>query len=213
MARRRPSPTPSPAPPSRLPPGATPGPRLPDAPGLILVVDTREQRALDFTGVCPFVVKGLKTGDYSLLNHEHEITLERKSLSDLHSTVISDRPRFVRELERMRAYSFAAIIVEGTMRDVLSYLPPPRAAAHFTPAQLAAHPKTIINSLVSWSIEYGVRVFFADTDRNVCRALVLSLAKRVWRKHHPMNASEIVAEIDAGASPSPSPSSSEAPAA
>lgn len=179
------------------------------------MVDTREQRALDFTGVCPFVVKGLKTGDYSLLNHEHEIAIERKSLSDLHSTVISDRPRFIRELERMRAYSFAAIIIEGTLRDVLDYLPPPKAAAHFTPAQLAAHPKTIVNSLVSWSIEYGVRVFFADTDRNVCRALVLSLAKRVWRKHHPLKASEIVADVPSSSSPSPSPSpsGSEAPAA
>lgn len=192
---------------ARLPKGAVDGPRLPDAPGLVLVVDTREQAPLDFTGLCPFVVAGLKTGDYSFVGAEHAFCVERKGLADLHGTVISDRPRFTREIERMAHYEYAAILIEGTVGDVLSFTLPPRAAAHFTPAQLMAHPRTIINSLLSWEIEYGIHVHFVSTDRNLCRALVLSLARRFWRKKHPPGSAA------SASSSSPSPSGSEAPAA
>jgi hypothetical protein len=83
-----------------------------------VVVDTREQAPL-FSGE-PWSVRGtLHTGDYSLLGHEGEVCLERKSLEDAYGTFGRGRERFERELERMRVYRTKAILIEGTYADVL----------------------------------------------------------------------------------------------
>ena len=53
----------------------------------------------------------LATGDYSVRGYEGEFTVERKSLPDLVRSVTHDRERFVRELERMRAFEFRRLLV------------------------------------------------------------------------------------------------------
>ncbi len=51
---------------------------------LTIAVDSREQLALDFT--LPTTRATLSTGDYSILNLEELVTVERKSLPDLKAT-------------------------------------------------------------------------------------------------------------------------------
>lgn len=64
-------------------------------------------------------MKGLKTGDYTILGMEDHISVERKSLEDFISCVGGERERFDREIERLKEFPVKAIIVEATLHDLL----------------------------------------------------------------------------------------------
>lgn len=98
----------------------------------MIIVDTSEQRPLEpwvFRSgqriALPTVRKSLETGDYSVEGAEELVTVERKSISDLASTLYGsaecsngDRAghldRFRRELERMQPFARKWWLVEGT---------------------------------------------------------------------------------------------------
>ena len=70
----------------------------------------------------PTVEKHLKVGDYGILGfsdwaHPYFI-VERKSLSDLIGSLTQRRDQFFVEIEAMRRFNFAAIIVEGLWEQV-----------------------------------------------------------------------------------------------
>jgi len=96
-----------------------------------VIIDSREQRSWFFEGITkevkgvthkievPTMVRGLKTGDYSIDGYEDKICVERKSVQDLIGTITRGRDRFQNELERMQAMDFSAVIVEGTWEKTL----------------------------------------------------------------------------------------------
>jgi ERCC4-type nuclease len=140
-----------------------------------LVIDTREQRPYSFEGVAPTVRAGLPAGDYSILGHETAFAIERKAIGDAFSSFTRERDRFKRELEKLQSYELAVILIEASLDDLLDH--PPERVAHVRPA-------TVINSLLSWRVDYGVTPIFGSRDRDRCRALVFRLAERFWRRHH-----------------------------
>ncbi len=120
----------------------------------ILLIDTREQHPYEFTRFGDqfesIQQRKLLCGDYSILGYETKIAFERKSLSDLVSTVIHNRERFVKELKKMAEYEHAAIVIEATALQVAS----PYSFSE-------ANPKSVIGSLQSFTLYYGVHVVFA----------------------------------------------------
>jgi ERCC4-type nuclease len=130
---------------------------------LVFVVDSREQRPYSFTNA---VVKGLRTGDYSLLGCEDEVAIERKSRADAYSTIGSNRARFQREFERLAGYSYAAVVVEATMPGFL-----------IPPAFSELNPKAALGTLLSWSVRYGIPIFFTG-DREYGQATTRYLLER-----------------------------------
>lgn len=149
--------------------------------GLTIVVDTREQRPLEFGPDVSTVRRKIDAGDYSIDGHDGPggFSIERKSLEDCFGTIISDRPRFERELVRLQAYTFRALVVEASLRDVLAYTSP--ASTGITDTQRAARPATVVNSLATYAIECGLHVFYTDRDPRFAAALVLRLAERFVR--------------------------------
>lgn len=158
---------------------------------MTLVIDTREQLEYSFDDVIdPVTGEPLRTtrtaliaGDYSLFGHEHAFAIERKSAADAYSTFSSGRARFERELDRAAGFEYFAILVEASMDGLLT---PPPHVQHVKPG-------TVLNSLISWSIERGVFVWFA-CNREIGRTTVLRLAEKFWRsKHDPARKSARVA--------------------
>lgn len=80
-----------------------------------VLVDTREQRPLPLKA--PILRKKLRTGDYSLLGAETRCAFERKNRHDFVSGVRANRDRFERQIERLAAYRWAAVIVEASYHD------------------------------------------------------------------------------------------------
>lgn len=149
-------------------------------------VDTREQAPWHFTGIeedkqqliVPLCTSlALETGDYSILGHQNEITIERKSPGDFRSSITADRARFEREMERMRemvaAGGYAAVVIEADFEELMQ-----------VPEISRISPTTIARTMQSWSIRYGVH-FWPMRDRRVAEVWTFRLLQMFWRhKRH-----------------------------
>lgn len=124
---------------------------------MIITIDTREQRpfCFEFENVS-FKTRSatLDTGDYSALFFEHLIAIERKSLQDLIQSMTKDRSRFVREMQRLKAYPVKAIIVEASWNQI-----------KMKQYRSRTHPNSVIGSLTSWIANYGIPVIMAENSR------------------------------------------------
>ena len=116
-----------------------------------IVVDTREQAPLPITRL-PTIRAGLATGDDSFRGGEHLFAVERKSLDDLAACVGTERERFTHELERMRGYDFARLLVVGTEADI--------RAGHY---RSRIEPKAVLHSLFAFEARYRLQIVFAPT--------------------------------------------------
>jgi DNA excision repair protein ERCC-4 len=116
-----------------------------------IIVDTREQEALTFTNL-PAERGTLDAGDYSIRGLTHLIALERKSLPDLVACVSRERERFERELQRLAAYRFRAIVVEADARDL---------ERGDWRSQVA--PAAVVASVLAWSARYCIPVWFVGS--------------------------------------------------
>ena len=126
-----------------------------------VIIDTREQTPLSFPPDVRTVRDRLKTGDYSIIGYEDRFTVERKTLSDLVRTVIHERERFVRELERMASFDFRRLLVVAPYAKVV------RGPYRFS----GAHPRAIVASLAAWEVRYGVPVVFAANEYEAARRI------------------------------------------
>jgi DNA excision repair protein ERCC-4 len=118
----------------------------------MVVVDSREQKPLWKSEVTR---KGLKTGDYSILNYEDQIAIERKSAIDLFCTLGKGHKRFREELERAKALDYFAIIIE---ESYLNCLHKTFIGAHHS----CMKGETVMAILFSLHIKYGIKVFFTN---------------------------------------------------
>lgn len=120
---------------------------------MIIVIDTREQTPLDFSG---YPVKteaaGLASGDYSLRGFENTIALERKSEADLLGSLTRGRERFEAELTRLRGYAYAAVICETSWRRLARGLYDSRM-----------EPAACMQSIIGLSVRNAIPFIMAET--------------------------------------------------
>ncbi len=162
---------------SQLPTLRFPSLNLPENWKPTIIVDTREQTPLPIT--FRTITSGLSTGDYSVVGLEDDFTVERKSLSDLYGSLTSGRERFSRELQRMRAFSFARLLIVGSVHEIEQ-----GAARH-----RGMNPKSVIHSLHAIEAR-GVPVVFAQSPA-AAAALVEGWA--FWRaREHLKNTSQLI---------------------
>ena len=86
-----------------------------------IVIDTREQTPLPFSRL-PTIRDGLYTADYSVAGMDSEFGVERKSIDDLVGCCCgSSRDRFMHELQRLRGFRFARLLIVGRESDVIAH--------------------------------------------------------------------------------------------
>ncbi len=117
-----------------------------------IIIDTREQEPWTFANL-PSEPGTLDSGDYSIRGLEHVVALERKSLPDLLTCCGSERERFVRELIRLRAYPYRAVVCECTLAD----LEEGDWRSRLLPTQ-------VLGSVASWQARYVPFVFAGNHD-------------------------------------------------
>lgn len=115
-----------------------------------IIIDNREQDPLPISAY-PTSPGTLNSGDYSFAGGEHWLSIERKSISDLVQSLTTERERFTRELERLRGYRFARLLIIGYVGDI--------EQGHY---RSRVTPKAILHSLYSIEAKY-VPVVFAHT--------------------------------------------------
>ena len=135
-----------------------------------VVIDTREQLPYSFSDRVVAVRSPLAAGDYSVAEVEHLLAVERKTLDDFVSSVIRDRPRFRRELEKLRDYRAACVVVEANLDDIFAHR-----------YHSGTHPNAVVGAALSIVVDYGVPVFFCS-DRQACCRFTEGFLLRAYRK-------------------------------
>jgi len=119
---------------------------------LRIIQDSREQAPFRFEGFPAVVeVAGLDAGDYSLAGFERRVAVERKSIQDLVGCLTGERPRFERELQRLKAMDAAAVVVEATADDL--------RAGHF---RARLNPEAAWQSVLAFTQRYRIPFFWAE---------------------------------------------------
>ena len=142
-----------------------------------VVVDTREQEPLSFDPLKVDVERRvLPAGDYSVAGYEHRVGVERKSLSDFVGSVIRARRRFAAELERLRSYDFACVVVEGSLADVFGRR-----------YRSGAEPASVFGAVISIIVDFGIPVYFCSDRQIACRFVqdyLLRIHKKLTEETH-----------------------------
>ena len=151
-------------------------------PHLTFVQDSREQWPFTFGALLrPAIfqgggteVRGLGEADYGVeVDGELlPIRIERKSHGDLAGVCGFGRERFERELERLRLYEYAGLIVEASLDDILRGYERSRIPG-----------RTVAASLIAWGIRYRLHVWLAESHRRgaaVCQRILEQAAVDWW---------------------------------
>lgn len=145
----------------------------------VVLVDTREQAPLSFAQFDNWLAGTktvtLETGDYSVEGMEALVCLERKSLNDLVSTLMHQRERFFRELERMRAYPYRAILVEASYEDI-------KSPYTFT-QDVMAHPNGVSGSLDALEVKFGIPVIYTSRNKALAEEKAASWLSKTFTYH------------------------------
>jgi ERCC4-type nuclease len=146
-----------------------------------IIIDTREQTPLSFTGL-PSIRGTLQSGDYSLLGCEDSFAVERKTIADFVGCCIGDnRERFERELHRLRGFQFKRLLIIGSAAEVERH----RYVSKIPPA-------SVLGSLAAWEVRYDVPVIWMATAEAAALAIErwagifsLEILKRYARIYRP----------------------------
>ena len=126
----------------------------------IVLVDTREQWPFEFTNVPNWIEhtknKKLAVGDYSIEGMEDQIALERKTLTDLITTLTQHRKRFLKLCEKLAKYRWRALLIEATYEDIKS---------PYYDLNTQAHPNAISGSLDALEARFGIPVIYTSCYR------------------------------------------------
>ena len=164
-----------------------------------ILVDTREVKPWRFSnipsrnGIGKILVRtkrfnlGNSCGDYTIEGasirekHKWRISIERKSLSDLYTTIIGNRVRFIKELENLNKMEYAAVVCEALHTRVLGYTAP-----HWTELGLPVEAqlkkrRQVAGSIRAWSVEYP-RVHWWFLPRVQAEIWVYNLMNKFWEK-------------------------------
>lgn len=142
---------------------------------LTLIVDSREQRELDFSrfkGVAT-VRQGLKTGDYSIAGLEDKWVCERKSVQDIVGTLVSGHERFLREMERMRDFEERYILIEHSPSILFNYCMQHGWQRKFD---------LVIQSLLAYACRYNVRIRFCKDREDMANYIVRKSREFIAKK-------------------------------
>ena len=150
----------------------------------VIVIDSREQRPWEFHNL-PSEPGSLSAGDYSLRNLTHLISVERKSLDDLLACVGIHRDRFKRELQRLKAYRFRALITETDHSTLERGM-----------WRSKIQPSHVLGSLAAWQCQYSLPVMLVGTheaDARFCERFLYQAARCVAQENKAIGCHEAVA--------------------
>jgi curved DNA-binding protein CbpA len=127
-------------------------------PAIQILVDSNEHSPYDFRGlvrIAGTIRQTLPAGDYAIADAPGLFCLERKSVAELYASTSNssdNRPRFLRELERLLPFPHRFLMVEGPIDQAQGK------------GRLSEYLKFgVMDFLDAVTLKYGIQVIFAAT--------------------------------------------------
>ena len=120
-----------------------------------VIRDNREQTPWIFPPDIEVIDGTLSTGDYTIKGLESWICIERKEFSDFIACCGTGRDRFIRELDRMRAFPWKVVVIEGRYSDCVKGNYRSKIA-----------PQSVTGSIASWTGKFGVSFMFVENSKD-----------------------------------------------
>lgn len=142
-----------------------------------------EQKQIKFIVQRKYESLGAAMGDYSVDGFKGRVSVERKSMADAHGTILSygDRQqRFETELENLSTMESAAVVVECSLGDLLTYAPSHGKKTH------AENRKILHRRVISWQQDFRVPWLFCDS-REFAEVTTFRILQRFVRKQKEVN--------------------------
>ena len=134
-----------------------------------IITDCREQNPWNFYNNI-IETATLNSGDYSIKGFEDYFAVERKSLADFIACCGRERERFKRELSRLRGYWVKAVVIEGSMDQII--------AGDY---RSKINPASVIGAIASWTVKYNISFILAG-DRNNAEKFALCLMRNFHKQ-------------------------------
>ncbi|OGW52783.1 MAG: hypothetical protein A2Y81_13115 [Nitrospirae bacterium RBG_13_43_8] len=126
-----------------------------------VLIDSREKSPFDFSRFPNWIAEvkkqKLNVGDYSVEGMEDLLVLERKTLTDLITTLIQQRIRFFSLCEKMTRYRWRGLLVEASYEDLKS------PYGEYT----LAHPNAVSGTLDALESRFGIPVIYTSRYREL----------------------------------------------
>ena len=147
-----------------------------------VLVDTREKNPWELISQRVIGREFLKldTGDYTVSGLEDKLCIDRKANVNEIAGNITQK-RFIKELERIRDFPHAFLILEANAQDIFDYphtadLPPK------IKAKIRINGNYLMRCLSRMQIEYGFNLIFAGNRENAQR-IAVNLMEDILKKY------------------------------
>jgi ERCC4-type nuclease len=124
----------------------------------VVLIDTREQLPYSFDAYGNWIggtaLTTLNTGDYSIQGMQDLIALERKTLNDVVRSLMADRGRFLRMIDRMGSFKYKCLLIEASRQEV-------KSPYQFADA-VKAHPNGVVGSLDAIAARYSIQIHYGS---------------------------------------------------
>lgn len=130
-----------------------------------VIVDSREQKPLKLHQ-CEIATRKLEFGDYTCTSNYKKVFIERKSITDLASTISAGFDRFKRELVRAEDMDcYVLVLIEASLDTLLrmNYIPYLRS--------IRARPEFITHRIRELMTEFKTQFLFVDGRKEASEVL------------------------------------------
>lgn len=144
-----------------------------------IAIDTREQAPFRFTNtrerlIVKTEIATLRTGDYSLIGFEDQLTIERKSRGDFLGSITAGRDRLEAEFERLNQMSFAAILIEAPWRSCVES----DDEGFVVGTRITA--KCVNKTFLSWMVRFPRVHWIWSEDRRHAEMQAFAILEKWW---------------------------------
>lgn len=164
-----------------------------------VIKDTREQLGWNFeeTSNCGgTIVKGLKTGDYTICGLEDILTIERKGTTGEFAQNIIQR-RFEQELKRLDNFKHPFMILEFNVADIMQF-PKNSGIPPKVWNKLRISPWFILKRLIDFQLNHKTRIILAgEYGREVAASIFKRMAEMYGgEESNAVEAQEVIEGTD-----------------
>ena len=153
----------------------------------MVIANDIKQSDIKFLVQRKYKALGAANGDYSVDGFHGRVSVERKSMNDAHSTILSygDRQRrFETELENLSTMESAAVVVECSLGELLANAPSHGRKTH------SENRKILHRRVISWQQDFRVPWLFCDS-REFAEVTTFRILQRFVRKVKESNRAAI----------------------